>query len=372
VAFFKKKVTPEEFGQAITHLVKGPLSSDALRSLGTRFEDFDASSGWAVFLERKGVSRSVQSLYCVLFIHCAIQAACTQFDEATRHVIVHGATIDSFASTPDGYDFQEIYEELEAIYRGRLKFDQRLEPLSNSDFQFPYLPNPNAGVLTAKYLIESFIVPNMVNSKAFIDDFKGYSGTVCVAIGVVQRALDQLFKSVSLSSPSISQVSSTIHAEKGRALQNRVSLKSNAAARWNALVRYDDEIRAAAERLRPFGDMWVSKLGQDFFALNEDRKYLPNIVARLIAEAKLAQEEEQSKREREQEERLMHAFRVLADGNLCTEESLNILREALAHGFKLGIEKDKTITVTKPGGGYTTYLRSNNDIQKFSGFENFR
>jgi hypothetical protein len=98
----------------------------------------------------------------------------------------------------------------------------------------------------------------------------------------------------------------------------------------------------------------------------------------LIAEAKQAQEEEQKKREREQEERrreqeerLMHAFRMLADGNLCTEESLNILREALAHGFKLGIQKDKTITVTKPGGGYTTYLRSNNDIQKFSGFEKF-
>jgi hypothetical protein len=368
VAFFKRKATPEEFGEAITQLVKDPLSSDALRSLGTRFDDFDASSGWSVFLERKGVSRSVQSLYCVLLIHCAIQAACTQFDEATRRAIVHGATIDSFASKPDGYDFEGVFDELEAIYCGRLKFDQRLEPLSNSDFQFPYLPNPNVGVLTAKYLIESFIIPNMLNSKAFIDDFKGYSGTVCVAIGVVQRALDQLFKSVSLSSPSHSQVSSAIQTEKERTLQNHVSLKSNATARWNALVKYDDEIRAAAERLRPFGDTWVSKLGQDFFALNEDRKYLPNIVTRLMAEAKLAQEEEQRKREREQEERLTRMFRLTADGKPCSEESLSILRKALALGYKLEVLRDRTITVSVPGKG-TSYLRSNHEIQRFGRWE---
>ena len=65
MAFFKRKATPEEFGQAITHLVKGPLSSDALRSLGTRFDDFDASSGWSVFLERKGrVPARSESLLC--------------------------------------------------------------------------------------------------------------------------------------------------------------------------------------------------------------------------------------------------------------------------------------------------------------------
>ena len=43
------------------------------------------------------------------------------------------------------------------------------------------------------------------------------------------------------------------------------------------MLRFDDEIRAAAEKLRPFGDTWVAKLGQAYFALNEDRKYLAKI-----------------------------------------------------------------------------------------------
>jgi hypothetical protein len=30
--------------------------------------------------------------------------------------------------------------------------------------------------------------------------------------------------------------------------------------RWDALVRYDDEIRAAAEKLRSFGEAWVCRI----------------------------------------------------------------------------------------------------------------
>jgi hypothetical protein len=62
--------------------------------------------------------------------------------------------------------------------------------------------------------------------------------------------------------------------------------KNDLAARWNALLRYDDEIRGAAEKLRPFGDLWVDQLAKAYFDLNEDRRYLPNIVARLMEEAK--------------------------------------------------------------------------------------
>jgi hypothetical protein len=63
--------------------------------------------------------------------------------------------------------------------------------------------------------------------------------------------------------------------------------------RWEALVLFDDEIREAAAKLFPFGSVWVDRLGEAFFALNEERKYLPNIVARLKEEAeRLAQEAE--------------------------------------------------------------------------------
>ena len=136
-------------------------------------------------------------------------------------------------------------------------------------------------------------------------------------------------------------------------MQSDEGQKNKVRDRWNALLRYDDEIRAAAEKLRPFGDSWVNKLGQAYFALYEDRQYLPNIVSRLIEEA-----------ERDEAQCWTIPFRQTADGNRCTEESLSILRAAEAQGYTLGVEKDKTFTVTKSGKG-TTYLRSNSDIQRF-------
>jgi hypothetical protein len=130
------------------------------------------------------------------------------------------------------------------------------------------------------------------------------------------------------------------------------------------LLRYDDEIRAAAEKLRPFGDSWVNKLGQAYFALNEDRQYLPNIVSRLIEEAERDKAQLIEETERDEAQCWTIPFRQTADGNRCTEESLSILRAAEAQGYTLGVEKDKTFTVTKSGKG-TTYLRSNSDIQRF-------
>jgi hypothetical protein len=59
-----------------------------------------------------------------------------------------------------------------------------------------------------------------------------------------------------------------------------------------------------------------------------------------------------------------NSFRHTAHGELCTEESLKVLHEAEAQGYTLGVEKDKTFTVTRSGKG-TSYLRSNSDIQRF-------
>ena len=103
--------------------------------------------------------------------------------------------------------------------------------------------------------------------------------------------------------------------------------------RWDALIRYDGEICDAADQLRPYGDNWVTRLGQAFFALNEDRNYLSNIVTRLIEEA-----------ERDKASRWASPFRQTADGNPCTDEFFKILREAQKRGYVLGVEKDKTFT----------------------------
>jgi len=130
------------------------------------------------------------------------------------------------------------------------------------------------------------------------------------------------------------------------------SSSSNSTTRWEALVRYDDEMRAAAEELKSFGPEWVTRLGDAFFALNEDRSYLANIVERLRNEAKL-----------EAESKWKWQFSRTANGEPCTQESLAILLEAREKGYSLGVLSGGAITVSKDSS--ISYLYSNSDIQRF-------
>jgi hypothetical protein len=132
--------------------------------------------------------------------------------------------------------------------------------------------------------------------------------------------------------------------------------------RWEALVRFDDEIREAAVKLIPFGSEWVDKLGEAFFALNEDRKYLPNMIARLTEEAERLREETK------------HAaalawvatFSTTAAGEETSEDALAILIEAQAIGYQLAKDPDGTIRITRNTS--TSFLRSNDDIVRFGTF----
>jgi hypothetical protein len=175
------------------------LATDAVRSLGTRFDGFFDSAGWTTFLERKGVTIGTQKLYFRLFTHGTIQTAFTQYHDGTRRVMMEGA-IGCLANKLDDYDFEKTYLTLEAAYRGQYRFLPKIEPLSNSKAQLTFLPNPNVGVLTAKYLIESFVIPNMRNSEAFVHNFDSYSSTVCASIACVQRAMNHLFRSFKIFS----------------------------------------------------------------------------------------------------------------------------------------------------------------------------
>lgn len=198
LGLFKKKVTPGEFGHAALHLAGEFLFADAGRSLAMRFEDFDGSKGWTNFLERQGVPIPAQRLYNRLFAHCAFQAACTGFNYSTSRDVTEGAAIASFADKPDGYDFGTTYNTLQSAYHGHHTFDTRVVLLSNFHAQLDNLRLPNAGVINAKYLIESFIIPNMKNSNSFIDEFESYSGTMCAAVATVSRAIDYQLNSLKI------------------------------------------------------------------------------------------------------------------------------------------------------------------------------
>jgi hypothetical protein len=139
--------------------------------------------------------------------------------------------------------------------------------------------------------------------------------------------------------------------------------KSYPTDKWGALVKYDAEISEAAEQLRPYGEAWINKLGHAYFALEEDRSYLPNIVRRLLDEAKDEEERKRVKVELEANQRWARAFPQTPNGEPCTEVSRNILRQAETLGYVVSID-GRAIAVTKAGRG-TSYLYSNEDIQRF-------
>ena len=198
---FKKKISPEEFGRTVVSWGNEFLVNDAAVSLARLFDDFwdrDTTEKGAQFLERHGIPASKQNLYIRLFAHCAVQAASTQFSQETGKEIAWGA-MTNFAKAPEGYDFGTTYTALEAVYRGRHKFDRRIEPLSNPNYEWPFLPHPNAGILNAKYLIENFVISNVNNNNVLGEGFRLYSGTVGGGLDIVLKAMTQISKSFKLS-----------------------------------------------------------------------------------------------------------------------------------------------------------------------------
>jgi hypothetical protein len=134
--------------------------------------------------------------------------------------------------------------------------------------------------------------------------------------------------------------------------------------RWEALVRYDPEIAPAAEHLRPFGEKWVRILGRDYFALQEDRNYLPQIVQRLTEEARSEAKQEAEKELARKEAERQSRFRKLNDGQFCDAASLAVLSKAEENGYIITVDSKGTIAATSRGKG-TSYLRSNSDIRGF-------
>lgn len=121
--------------------------------------------------------------------------------------------------------------------------------------------------------------------------------------------------------------------------------------KWKALAEYDDDIRAAVQTLRPYGPKWEVKFCEAFFALQEDRRYLRGIIDRLVEQAKAERAEDWKGK-----------FRRTATGEICTDESIQVLHEAQEQGYHLSVDGNGTFLVQLRG---TSYLHSNADILRF-------
>jgi|SRR5947209_6365809 len=56
-------------------------------------------------------------------------------------------------------------------------------------------------------------------------------------------------------------------------------------AKWNALVKYDDDIGRVAEEVGRLGEKWVDIFAADYLALG-DKSYLPSIIRKILEQAK--------------------------------------------------------------------------------------
>jgi hypothetical protein len=138
--------------------------------------------------------------------------------------------------------------------------------------------------------------------------------------------------------------------------------------KWNALLKYDDQIALVAEKLKPLGQRWVDEFASSYLALN-DKSYLPQLVHKIIAAAK---DEKNAKAKQ------VEIANTLSDDELppldgrqnlafkITEKSANILRRAIAMEYEVDLFATKNfVMVCNSGVNREWYLNSNNAIEKF-------
>lgn len=71
--------------------------------------------------------------------------------------------------------------------------------MSNETENLKFLPNPNIGVINAKYTIENFVMKNMRNTNQFLGNFESYSIAVMASIATVVRAMNHVLITVKVS-----------------------------------------------------------------------------------------------------------------------------------------------------------------------------
>jgi hypothetical protein len=189
---FKKSVTPDQFGEGVLYFANDFIAADASRSLGARFENYDASKGWVPVFQANGVPIPTVKLYHLFYTHAVLQVHFKSFSLIHRQAMTRGA-MANIADKPATYDFGRTFNDLEAAFADQYKFDPSVASLRN-----PEGARPMPGVSAAKYLVNSFILANMKNRQAFLDDFGGFCSTVCATVATVHRATEQLLTKVKI------------------------------------------------------------------------------------------------------------------------------------------------------------------------------
>lgn len=124
------------------------------------------------------------------------------------------------------------------------------------------------------------------------------------------------------------------------------------------------EVEPVVKKLADFAARFINKEGYSFEEVGGAMAFVSGEMAKRMEKNNflgigLLRKELKVRRDQYRREQ----FSQTANGERCTEESINILLQAESHGFTLTVERDRTFALAKEGG--TDYLRSNFDIQRF-------
>lgn len=109
--------------------------------------------------------------------------------------------------------------------------------------------------------------------------------------------------------------------------------------KWSALLKCDDDLAKVVEKLRLLGENCVDELARSYLLLN-DKKYLPDIVRRIIADARAEQPQAAAKITKDR----LHEDRKIINTGMerVPDEAFKYLVRALTPGGK--VQKETFVT----------------------------
>jgi hypothetical protein len=146
------------------------------------------------------------------------------------------------------------------------------------------------------------------------------AGAVC-AVGIFIR----MSIGGATESANVSSGAATLHPSNlSNQLKRPRSLKDYDEEKWNALIKYDDDVARVADKLRPFGQKWIDEFARSYLVLN-DKQYLPTIVKKII------QLEQQERTEGLNAKKLRDFDKIISFMFVTTNGTLAVLKTGSAY-----------------------------------------
>jgi hypothetical protein len=194
---FKRKISEEEFGQALVKHVGDWIYADADRSLLALISEEEIAE-WSDELKRSNVSPDVRGLYRRFYLHHAIQCACTQFGEQTRQKITSGAM--QLFKPAQGYDFNTAWSYLDHFFVNEAKVWVGFSKFDPPEALIEWLPEgyKDCAVKSSKILLNVFTFKNLNRNQITDEMFLRHVLTMRASVGTATRGIDFLFRKIKL------------------------------------------------------------------------------------------------------------------------------------------------------------------------------